>query len=110
CRATAFLVSIPVEAEASRVDCPFRVDCSKQQDFALPCILRHAGSTSHANCRYPVDRPSDSGSATAPPWPCQRRPAMSTFFRHLRIGHRLVLCFSLILLLMMAGSWLAISS
>ena len=35
---------------------------------------------------------------------------MSTFFRHLRIGHRLVLCFSLILLLMMAGSWLAISS
>ena len=35
---------------------------------------------------------------------------MSTFFRHLRIGHRLVLCFSLILLLMMAGSWLAVSS
>ena len=35
---------------------------------------------------------------------------MSTFFRHLRIGHRLVLCFSLILLLMIAGAWLAVSS
>jgi len=35
---------------------------------------------------------------------------MNTFFRHLRIGHRLVLCLSLILLLMMAGSWLAVSS
>ena len=35
---------------------------------------------------------------------------MKTFFRHLRIGHRLVLCFSLILLLMMAGAWLAVSS
>ena len=35
---------------------------------------------------------------------------MTTFFRHLRIGHRLVLCFSLILLLMIAGAWLAVSS
>jgi len=35
---------------------------------------------------------------------------MNTFFRHLRIGHRLVLCFALILLLMIAGSWLAVSS
>jgi diguanylate cyclase (GGDEF)-like protein len=35
---------------------------------------------------------------------------MKTYFRHLRIGHRLVLCFSLILLLMMAGAWLAVSS
>ncbi|MCK9684250.1 diguanylate cyclase [Scleromatobacter humisilvae] len=35
---------------------------------------------------------------------------MRTFFRHLRIGHRLVLCFSLILLLMIAGAWLAVSS
>ena len=35
---------------------------------------------------------------------------MKTFFRHLRIGHRLVLCFSLILLLMIAGAWLAVSS
>jgi diguanylate cyclase (GGDEF)-like protein len=35
---------------------------------------------------------------------------MKTLFRHLRIGHRLVLCLSLILLLMMAGSWLAVSS
>jgi diguanylate cyclase (GGDEF)-like protein len=38
------------------------------------------------------------------------RHSMKTFFRHLRIGHRLVLCFSLILLLMMAGAWLAVSS
>ena len=38
------------------------------------------------------------------------RDSMKTFFRHLRIGHRLVLCFSLILLLMMAGAWLAVSS
>ena len=36
--------------------------------------------------------------------------SMKTFFRHLRIGHRLVLCFSLILLLMIAGAWLAVSS
>jgi diguanylate cyclase (GGDEF)-like protein len=43
-----------------------------------------------------------SGSAPANP--------MKTFFRHLRIGHRLVLCFSLILLLMIAGAWLAVSS
>jgi diguanylate cyclase (GGDEF)-like protein len=35
---------------------------------------------------------------------------MTPFFRHLRIGHRLVLCFSLILLLMIAGAWLAVSS
>ena len=35
---------------------------------------------------------------------------MKTFFRHLRIGHRLVLCFSLILLLMIVGAWLAVSS
>jgi len=35
---------------------------------------------------------------------------MTTFFRHLRIGHRLVLCFSLILLLMIAGAWVAVSS
>jgi diguanylate cyclase (GGDEF)-like protein len=35
---------------------------------------------------------------------------MKALFRHLRIGHRLVLCFSLILLLMMAGAWLAVSS
>ena len=35
---------------------------------------------------------------------------MTTFFRHLRIGHRLVLCFSLILLSMIAGAWLAVSS
>jgi diguanylate cyclase (GGDEF)-like protein len=35
---------------------------------------------------------------------------MKTIFRHLRIGHRLVLCFSLILLLMIAGAWLAVSS
>ena len=35
---------------------------------------------------------------------------MKTLFRHLRIGHRLVLCFSLILLLMIAGAWLAVSS
>ena len=35
---------------------------------------------------------------------------MKTFFRHLRIGHRLVLCFSLILLLMIGGAWLAVSS
>jgi len=35
---------------------------------------------------------------------------MSTFLRHLRIGHRLVLCFSLILLLMIVGAWLAVSS
>jgi diguanylate cyclase (GGDEF)-like protein len=35
---------------------------------------------------------------------------MKPFFRHLRIGHRLVLCFSLILLLMIAGAWLAVSS
>jgi diguanylate cyclase (GGDEF)-like protein len=35
---------------------------------------------------------------------------MTNFFRHLRIGHRLVLCFSLILLLMIAGAWLAVSS
>ena len=35
---------------------------------------------------------------------------MKTFFRHLRIGHRLVLCFSLIMLLMIAGAWLAVSS
>jgi len=35
---------------------------------------------------------------------------MRTFFRHLRIGHRLVLCFSLILLLMIAGAWLAVST
>jgi diguanylate cyclase (GGDEF)-like protein len=35
---------------------------------------------------------------------------MRTLFRHLRIGHRLVLCFSLILLLMIAGAWLAVSS
>ena len=35
---------------------------------------------------------------------------MRTFFRHLRIGHRLVLCFSLILMLMMAGAWLAVST
>ena len=35
---------------------------------------------------------------------------MTHFFRHLRIGHRLVLCFSLILLLMIAGAWLAVSS
>src|SRR6187399_3154115 len=33
-----------------------------------------------------------------------------TLFRHLRIGHRLVLCFSLILLLMIAGAWLTVSS
>ena len=39
-----------------------------------------------------------------------RRKSMKTFFRHLRIGHRLVLCFSLILLLMIAGAWLAVSS
>ncbi len=38
------------------------------------------------------------------------RNSMKTFFRHLRIGHRLVLCFSLILLLMIAGAWLAVSS
>ena len=38
------------------------------------------------------------------------RDSMTTFFRHLRIGHRLVLCFSLILLLMIAGAWLAVSS
>jgi diguanylate cyclase (GGDEF)-like protein len=38
------------------------------------------------------------------------RDSMKTFFRHLRIGHRLVLCFSLILLLMIAGAWLAVSS
>jgi len=36
--------------------------------------------------------------------------AMKTHFRHLRIGHRLVLCFSLILLLMIGGAWLAVSS
>ena len=36
--------------------------------------------------------------------------SMKTFFRHLRIGHRLVLCFSLILLLMIVGAWLAVSS
>jgi len=36
--------------------------------------------------------------------------SMTTLFRHLRIGHRLVLCFSLILLLMIAGAWLAVSS
>ena len=35
---------------------------------------------------------------------------MTTYFRHLRIGHRLVLCFSLILLLMIGGAWLAVSS
>ncbi len=35
---------------------------------------------------------------------------MTNFFRHLRIGHRLVLCFSLILLLMIGGAWLAVSS
>jgi diguanylate cyclase (GGDEF)-like protein len=35
---------------------------------------------------------------------------MKSFFRHLRIGHRLVLCFSLILLLMIGGAWLAVSS
>jgi len=35
---------------------------------------------------------------------------MKTHFRHLRIGHRLVLCFSLILLLMIGGAWLAVSS
>jgi diguanylate cyclase (GGDEF)-like protein len=35
---------------------------------------------------------------------------MTPLFRHLRIGHRLVLCFSLILLLMIAGAWLAVSS
>jgi len=35
---------------------------------------------------------------------------MKTLFRHLRIGHRLVLCFSLILLLMIGGAWLAVSS
>ncbi len=39
-----------------------------------------------------------------------RQRSMTTFFRHLRIGHRLVLCFSLILLLMIAGAWLAVSS
>ncbi len=39
-----------------------------------------------------------------------RQNSMKTFFRHLRIGHRLVLCFSLILLLMIAGAWLAVSS
>jgi diguanylate cyclase (GGDEF)-like protein len=38
------------------------------------------------------------------------RLVMKTFFRHLRIGHRLVLCFSLILLLMIVGAWLAVSS
>ena len=35
---------------------------------------------------------------------------MKTLLRHLRIGHRLVLCFSLILLLMIGGAWLAVSS
>jgi diguanylate cyclase (GGDEF)-like protein len=39
-----------------------------------------------------------------------RQNSMKTLFRHLRIGHRLVLCFSLILLLMIAGAWLAVSS
>jgi len=35
---------------------------------------------------------------------------MKTFFRHLRIGHRLVFGFSIILLLMIGGAWLAVSS
>ena len=35
---------------------------------------------------------------------------MKTYLRHLRIGQRLVLCFSLILLLMIGGAWLAVSS
>jgi len=35
---------------------------------------------------------------------------MKTWFRHLRIGHRLVLCFSVILLLMIVGAWVAVSS
>ncbi|MBW8759366.1 MAG: diguanylate cyclase [Burkholderiales bacterium] len=35
---------------------------------------------------------------------------MKPLLRHLRIGHRLVLCFSLILLLMIGGAWLAVSS
>jgi diguanylate cyclase (GGDEF)-like protein len=46
----------------------------------------------------------------ADPAPGTAAAAMKTFFRHLRIGHRLVLCFSLILLLMIVGAWLAVSS
>src|SRR4051812_39024198 len=45
-----------------------------------------------------------------PPLEACQRSSMKFPSRSLRIGHRLALCFSLILALMIAGAWLAVSS